>query len=1340
MKQENSEMNLNGHSTLVRRAMTRTASIAVVIFAIAIFSSIANAANFHVTTTADNGNNTTPTAGSLRKAIIDANAHAGLDTIDFNIAGVGVQTISPPAPLPIISDPVVIDGYTQRPCASNPAPCSQVNSLANGDNAVLLIELNGINLGQGSGLWLDAGGSTIKGLVIHHFGDAILVIHNGGNVITGNFLGLDPTGTVLAGNSVGVDIVDSGGNIIGGTTPASRNLISGNGSSGVSIQGAAAANNLVQGNFVGPDRTGSKLLVFASTGIALGALGATQLGTQIGGTLAGAGNVIAGFASGISVNGEMGNVLIQGNLIGTDATGKIALGNLYGVFIQASTNQAATVGGASPSARNIISGNTYDGIVLTQQNSGVVIKGNYIGTDISGNVALGNGQDGIESYVPNLVVGGPGAGEGNVISSNGRAGITLNSAPSFTATGNLIRGNLIGYAANGITALGNAGDGVQVLGANNNTIGSSGAGNSIANNGGAGVHIASGSGNLISSNKITSNKALGIDLDPAGVNLNDLADGDQGPNNLQNFPAIGSAVTNGANITITGTLISAPNTKFHLEFFASSLSDASGYGQGGTPIGSIDVTTDVSGYTDFTATAVSAGQYISATATDPAGNTSEFSVCAKLDAAPPEVSINDVSVLEGNSGAANAVFTATLKHPYSLPVTLNYFTVDGTATTINDYIAKAGTLTFAPGQTTQNIVIGINSDSQVESDENFDVRLTNPANALINKGTGVCTILNDDVKPVGNLAFSSGSYSINENGGQALITVARSGGSNGAVSIKYSTSNGTAVAGSDYTPANGTLNWADGDTASKTFNVAIINNQQDGPDKSVNLTLSNPSGGASLGSPASALLTIVDDDPAPKVSIDDVTQAEGNNGTTNFTFTVSLDAASGQQVSVNYTTADNTAQAGSDYQAANALVTFAPGETSKQVTVVVNGDTQVESNETFVVNLYNLNNAAVGKVTGVGTIVNDDSNSSSPAIQFSQATYSVQEDLGSITVTVTRSGDTSGAASVDYTTTDGSAAQKTDFEYAAGSLTFAPGETSKTITVLVNEDTYNESSETFAVTLKNPSGAAIGAQGVALVTITDDLPESIGNPIDDAQSFVYMHYHDFLNREPDAAGLAFWTSQITACGSDTACIDAARANVSAAFYQSIEFQQTGYLLYLVQKESFGTMPKYASFMRDLQEVSRGVIVNAPGWQQKLADNQQKFAQAWAGRPEFKAAYDGLANDAYVNALYANAGLVPPQAKKDSLVAALNTASMDRAAVLLDVASDATFRQQQMNAAFVLTEYFGYLRRDPDASPDSDLSGYNFWLAKLNQFGGNYINAEMVRSFIVSTEYRQRFGQ
>src|SRR5262249_48086121 len=444
-------------------------------------------------------------------------------------------------------------------------------------------------------------------------------------------------------------------------------------------------------------------------------------------------------------------------------------------------------------------------------------------------------------------------------------------------------------------------------------------------------------------------------------------------------------------------------------------------------------------------------------------------------------------------------------------------------------------------------------------------------------------------------------------------------------------------------------------------------------------------------------------------------------------------------VSVKYSTADGTATAGSDYQTNSGTVTIPAGQKTASVTVLAQGDTTAEVDETFFVNLASPDNAVIGKAKGTGTILNDDGVVAA-TFDFSQLNYTVNEDLGALTLTVTRTGDTSGAASVDYSTVDGSATQKADFEYRAGTLIFAPGETSKTFPLLINEDSYVEGNESLTVSLSNPSGGSLGGQSSTTVTILDDTPESIGNPIDDAQLFVYTHYHDFLNREPDPAGLAFWTNEITSCGNDTGCIEAKRVNVSASFFLSIEFQKTGYLLYLLQKESFGSMPRYSAFMRDLQEIGRDVIVISPGWQQKLKDNQQQFAEEWLGRPAFKAIYDQMSNVDYVNALYANAGILPTQAGRNSMVNALDNASEDRAAILLQVADNPDFIQKESSSAFVLMQYFGYLRRDPDAAPDSDLSGYNFWLNKLNAFNGDYQQAEMVKAFITSFEYRQRFAQ
>jgi hypothetical protein len=422
------------------------------------------------------------------------------------------------------------------------------------------------------------------------------------------------------------------------------------------------------------------------------------------------------------------------------------------------------------------------------------------------------------------------------------------------------------------------------------------------------------------------------------------------------------------------------------------------------------------------------------------------------------------------------------------------------------------------------------------------------------------------------------------------------------------------------------------------------------------------------------------------------------------------------------------------------------------LTVLVNGNTQVESNKSFFVNLSNPVNAGLSKAQGVGTILNDD-NVPPPQVQFNQASYSVQEDLISLSVTVTRTGDSSAAAAVDYSTIDGTATQKGDYEFAAGRLTFAPGETSKTITLLINEDMYVEGAEGFTLVLSNPSGVALGQQSTTTITITDDSPESPTNPIDDVQAFVWMQYHDFLNREPDAAGLAFWMNEITSCGGDQQCIEAKRVNVSAAFFLSIEYQETGYLVHRMYKAAYGNLPnspvpvRVSELLPDTQEIGKGVIVKQAGWQQVLESNKQTFTTDFVQRSRFTLAYPvALTPSQFVDALFTNAGVVPSaadrQAAIDEFAGAVNTLDTSaRARALRRVAENQVLTQQEFNRAFVLMQYMGYLRRNPVDAPEPLLNydGYNFWLNKLNAFNGNYLNAEMVKAFITSFEYRQRFG-
>lgn len=247
------------------------------------------------------------------------------------------------------------------------------------------------------------------------------------------------------------------------------------------------------------------------------------------------------------------------------------------------------------------------------------------------------------------------------------------------------------------------------------------------------------------------------------------------------------------------------------------------------------------------------------------------------------------------------------------------------------------------------------------------------------------------------------------------------------------------------------------------------------------------------------------------------------------------------------------------------------------------------------------------------------------------------------------------------------------------------------------------------------------------------------NEIDDPQFFVTEQYRDFLNREPDENGLPFWTNEITNCGSDSACIEYKRTNVSSAFFLSIEFQQTGYLVYRLNKASFNRMLRLQEFLSDTQQVGRGVVVNQADWQQRLETNKQQLIADFVGRSTFTTKYPtSMSAELYVDTLNSNTGFSLSQTERTTFVNGLKNNTETRASVLRKVAEQTAFSQKEFNAAFVLSQYFGYLRRNPDDAPDNNLSGFNFWLNKLNQFNGDYIKADMVKSFLVSQEYRTRF--
>jgi hypothetical protein len=509
----------------------------------------------------------------------------------------------------------------------------------------------------------------------------------------------------------------------------------------------------------------------------------------------------------------------------------------------------------------------------------------------------------------------------------------------------------------------------------------------------------------------------------------------------------------------------------------------------------------------------------------------------------------------------------------------------------------------------------------------------------------------------------------------------------------------------------------------------------------------------------------------PTVSVLDTFKPEGDEPNET-TLGVQLSAAVNFPVTVKYATGDGTATSPSDYQAATGTVIFQPGESFKLISVTVNGDTNYEDTETFFLDLSSPVNAVIDDGRGQALIINDDP--AGGVIEFDQSSYTVAEG-GSLTVTVKRGLHTNLAVDVDYSTDDGStpsvvvpcsattgiALDRCDYTKSLGTIHFAPGETEKTFKVLINDDSFTEGPETAHLRLSNPRGnAALGPKSDATFTITDDSPESTGNPIDDDIKFVTQHYRDFLNREPDAPGLAFWVSQIASCGSNAQCREAQRVNVSGAFFLSIEFQETGYLVERTYKTAYGdatspgvsgTVPviRLNEFLPDTQQIGQNLIVGQGNWQAQLEANKVAYFADFVSRPRFvSGAPTTLTPAQLVDALFANAGVTPTTAQRqaaiDEFAGASDTSNQAaRARALRRVAENPTLNQREFNRAFVLMQYYGYLRRNPDDAPEQptlNFAGWKFWLDKLNSFNGNFTQAEMVKAFIASDEYRHRFGQ
>jgi len=506
-------------------------------------------------------------SGGLAGECVAGQTLPTIDTIAFAIPGAGLHTIVPASNLPMISQPVMIDGYTQ--------PTASVNTLAIGDNAVLRIQIDGTNLttpiiSLGGPFNGDSSGTTIRGLVLGPNPRASAIedggpFGGGANNITikGNFIGADATGLVSI-SSAGFDAihcVSGNGRIIGGSAPADRNILVAG--SGTPIDINNCSNAIIQGNYIGVDASGTVMLGNAFQGIFM-TQGANN--NLIGGTSPGAGNVIAAASVGINLSEGADGTTIQGNDIGTDATGAASFGTTFGISIESCAN--VTVGGSAPGAGNVLSGNAFG--IQIGATTGTVVQGNHIGTGADGIAPIPNGVNGIElTSSSSGLIGGTNPGEGNVIANSCQQGVAFHNNPT----------------------------GWSILG-----------------------------------NSIHSNSGIGISLIPSiGPTPNDAGDADTGPNNLQNYPVLTLASVSGGIATISGTLNSIASKQYRLEFFASVDCHKSGFGEGQTLLGFANVSTDASGNASFGPLLFSGAPNnqtaYAATATDPNGNTSEFSMC-----------------------------------------------------------------------------------------------------------------------------------------------------------------------------------------------------------------------------------------------------------------------------------------------------------------------------------------------------------------------------------------------------------------------------------------------------------------------------------------------------------------------------------------------------------------------------------------------------------------------------------------------------------------------------------------------------------------------------------------
>jgi len=1070
------------------------------------------------------------------------------DTIAFNIPGSGLHTIKPTTALPIVTDPVVIDGYTQ--------PGASANTLAVGNDAVLLVSLDGVS-DPGLNYLLDlqgTGGSTVRGLnIVRGFG---INVQSSNNTIAGNFIGVDATGTVLAANAgPGVIIFNGANNLVGGTSPAARNVISGNAPSSSRFGNINVGDNfnvvptgtVIRGNYIGTNAAGTAALqppaTVHSNGIRLWGGANTTIGGADGddGTVdgnVGARNVISGNITGINFSPfaqTHDGLAIQGNIIGLNAAGTASVGNTSdGIFLgtAAQLNNIA-IGGTTAGAGNVISGNSGNGISAGAL--GMTVQGNLVGTDITGTVDLGNGQNGVRiamggSEGPNfqILVGGTTPEARNVISGNNGDGFLTTGVRSGSVS---VQGNYIGTQIDGTSPLPNTLNGVEMNRHVNVGGTAAGAGNVIAFNGGKGVSVPTPFDNLAlivpivgnsifsnGPNTVNSQQGLGIDLLANGVTQNDAGDQDTGVNNLQNFPVLTSAAATSSTVTIKATLNSIPSSDFRVEFFASPTADPSGFGEGKAYLGFLNVTTDATGNTGeftFVANGNFAGQVISTTA-------------SRLEDTDSNTLTPPVPTMTSEFSATLAVQATTLHTP-SVTNAATYANTQSTSgLVITPNSADVGTVKFfqitniTSGTLFQNdgVTQIISGDFITVPDGGAGLKFTPNTNfvgtghftvqsATTNTSAGVSggTVTADIVviRPTITVAATTGT--VNEDSGTNLVyTFTRTDDPSNSLTVAFAVG-GSATFSSDYLVAPGGADPNIGGSAglitfSPGSSTAIANlgplsdNLVEG-NETITFSIT-PDPSYTLGNPSAATGTIQDADSAMVAFQLAASPAGEDAGAHDVVAVLTTSAGTTLQNGATLTvTAANGTASNADYDSGSfpKTITFAAGSGSgntQTLTITPASDSLVEGDETVTLSLAVTSGAATVGAQSTHQLTIQDADSASVA--FQSAISSAGEDAGAhgvVAVLDMASGNTlANAATFSVTAANGTASNA---DYDSGSfpktITFAAGSSSgntQPVTITPTSDSLVEGDETVTLALTVISGAAtVGAQSTHQVTIQD---------------------------------------------------------------------------------------------------------------------------------------------------------------------------------------------------------------------------------------------------------------